>query len=110
MEDKYIIKSFDELNVVVQERFEKKEKIKKIVINEEGNEAEKTEWIGTGIFEYKSVSYHPNIEKAYNWIIDKEINSSYLEDIKEVVNKINELKENMKFIAVKKAKKLKEEE
>ena len=37
MEDKYIIKSFDELNVVVQERFEKKEKIKKIVINEEDN-------------------------------------------------------------------------
>ena len=84
MEDKYCITNCDELNVTVSEKFEKKIK------NEDG------QFVGTGEFYYKPISYHPNLEKAYNWIIDKEINCVNLNDLEAVVNKLNELKKFIK--------------
>lgn len=80
MNGKYIIKSSDELNVQVLEKFEKKIK------NEEGK------YVGSGEFDYKVISYHPNLEKAYNWIIDKEINISNIEELSDVIKTIKELK------------------
>ena len=80
MNGKYIIKSLDELNVQVLEKFEKKIK------NEEGK------YIGSGKFDYKVISYHPNLEKAYNWIIDKEINISNIEELSDVIETIKKLK------------------
>lgn len=84
--DKYKVVNKDELNVQVMELVEKKTMDK-----------ETREIIPTGVFEYKVISFHPNLEKAYNWIVDKEINMSNFEDLKEVVNLIKELKS---FIAI----------
>lgn len=84
MKNKYLITNCDELNVTVSEEFEKKVK------DEEGKV------VGTGEYGYKVISYHPNLEKAYSWIIDKELNCVNLEDLSKVVDKINELKSFIK--------------
>lgn len=67
--EKYRLKS-EELNVMVEQK----------KISKNGNE------------HWKVISYHPNLEMALKSLIDKEINETELINIKDVVNKIKELK------------------
>lgn len=67
--EKYRLKS-EELNVMVEQK----------KISKNGNE------------HWKVISYHPNLEMALKSLIDKEINETELVNIKDVVNKIKELK------------------
>lgn len=73
--EKYKIES-DELNVIVKERYITKSK--------------ETQW--------KSISYHPNLEMAYKSLIEKEINGTGMKDVETVVTKIKELEEFLKEI------------
>lgn len=72
--EKYKIES-DEMNVVLYEKY----------ISEKGKNQGKPQW--------KPVSYHRNVEKALESLVDKEINGTCLEDLKTVVTKVTELKE-----------------
>ena len=80
MNNKYIVRTVDELNVQVMENVEKKVK------SEDGK------WVGSGEYSYKTISYHPNLEQAYKWIVDKELNVCDFEKLEQVVAKIEELK------------------
>ena len=68
--NKYIIKTYDIRNVMVQEKY----------INKAGEEA------------WKPISYHANLEQAFGSIVDREINLTVSNGLDEVIKKIEELK------------------
>lgn len=73
--EKYKIES-DELNIIVKERYRSKK----------------------GELQWKSISYHPNLEMAYKSLIEREINGTGMKDVETVVAKIKELEEFLKEI------------
>lgn len=82
LSDKYKIEAVDYMNVTVMEYKEPGvHPVTKI-------KAKEGKWV--------NVSFHPTIEKAYEWLVDKEINETGLSDIKSVVDKIQELKNYIK--------------
>lgn len=76
--DKYKIDTVDELNVAVKE----------VVFDKDGNQVFEED----GLPRYKISGYLPNIEKAWNWIVTKEINVTIGSGLESVVQKIEELK------------------
>ena len=74
--DKYRIETADVLNVVVKEKYTAKSK--------EDGEIVEDQW--------KTISYHPNLELAFKSIVDREINITAGKGIEAVVKKIEELK------------------
>lgn len=81
--DKYSLESVDTLNVVLYEHGTVKDKKSKNFGNETKN----------------AVGYFPNVEKALNFLIDKEINGTGLKDLKLIVKAIKEVKEIVKGVA-----------
>lgn len=82
LSDKYKIQAIDYMNVTLMEYREPGvHPVTKI-------KAKEGKWV--------TVSYHPNLEKAYESLVDKEINETGLSDIKSVVDKIQELKNYIK--------------
>ena len=81
--DKYYLESVDTLNVVLYEHGTVKDKKSKNF----GNETK------------TAVGYFPNVEKALNFLIDKEINGTGLKDLKLIVKAIKEVKEIVKGVA-----------
>lgn len=81
LNDKYRIETLDPLNVVVKERYTPKPK------EEDGKIIE--------VFEdqWKTISYHPNLELAFKSIVDKEINITASSGLASVIKKIEELKQ-----------------
>ena len=82
LNDKYKIDTIDELNVAVKE----------IVIGKDGKQVFEND----GSPRYKVTGYFPNIEKAWNWIITKEINVTVKNGPQAVIKKIEELKSYIK--------------
>ena len=82
--DKYKIETYDALNVVVKEKYIPKEVVK----DDNGNVVQiinkKTQW--------KAISYHANLEQAFNSIVDREINMSVNGGLEDVIDTITELK------------------
>lgn len=80
LNDKYRIETSDPLNVVVKERYTPKPK-------EDGKIIE--------VFEdqWKTISYHPNLELAFKSIVDREINITASSGLEAVIEKIGELKQ-----------------
>ncbi|NRT34525.1 hypothetical protein BJV38_002888 [Clostridium beijerinckii] len=76
LNDKYKIETADPLNVVVKEKYYPKPK--------EYGEVVEPQW--------KTISYHPNLEYAFRSIVDKEINITVSQGLETVVKKIEELK------------------
>jgi len=87
LNDKYRIETLDILNVVVKERYTPKPKE-----DEDGKIIE--------VFEdqWKTISYHPNLELAFKSIVDSEINLTASSGLEAVVEKIKELKDFKKKI------------
>ena len=87
LNDKYRIETSDPLNVVVKERYTPKPKE-----DEDGNIVE--------VFEdqWKTISYHPNLELAFKSIVDSEINITVSSGLDAVITKIEELKSFKKII------------
>lgn len=77
LNDKYKIETADVLNVVVKEKYTPKSK--------EDDEIVEEQW--------KTISYHPNVEFAFKSIVDKELNIIVNLGLEAVVKKIEELKE-----------------
>lgn len=82
LNDKYKIEAVDHLNVCIMEYKEPGLNPKTKLPGKEGK------WV--------PLSYHPNLEKAYESLVDHEINKTQLTDVESVVNKIKELKEFIK--------------
>lgn len=76
LNDKYKIETADPLNVVVKEKYIPKSK--------EAGETVEAQW--------KTISYHPNLELAFKSIVDREINITASKGLEAVVKKIEELK------------------
>lgn len=76
LNDKYKLEAVEPLNVTVSEKYYSKE-------TEDKPSEEK----------WKAVSYHPNLEAAFRWVVDREINITGLKSFEDVIKKINELKE-----------------
>lgn len=83
------IESTDTLNVTVSEKYNITTLL--CYTDKEGNEG--TERVETGEIGYKILSWHPNYEKALNWIINRELNDKELKTVEEVLSRISELKE-----------------
>lgn len=66
---------FDRYNVIVKERFEKKEG--------KGKDA-----VGTGEYDFKDVAFCKNIETACFYILQREISSSEAADVNEMIKVI----------------------
>lgn len=81
--DKYSLESVDTLNVVLYEHGTVKDK-------ESKNFGKKTK---------TPVGYFPNVEKALNFLVDKEINGTGLKNLKLIVATIKEVKEIVKGVA-----------
>lgn len=76
LSEKYKIETADPLNVVVKEKYIPKPK---------GNgEIVEPQW--------KTISYHPNLELAFKSIVDREINITAIKGLESVIKKIEELK------------------
>ena len=88
LNDKYRIETSDPLNVVVKERYTPKPK------EEDGKIVE--------VFDdqWKTISYHPNLELAFKSIVDSEINITASNGLEAVVEKIKELKQFKKKISI----------
>lgn len=80
--DKYKIVTADLLNVVVKEKYIPKPK--------EDGEVVEDQW--------KTISYHPNLELAFKSIVDREINITASQGLEAVVKKIEDLKSFKKII------------
>lgn len=78
LNDKYKIDTIDGLNVAVKE----------VVFNRDGNQV----FEDNGLPRYKVSGYFPNVEKAWNWIVTKEINVTVGSGLVAVIEKIEELK------------------
>lgn len=76
LNDKYKIETADALNVVVKEKYISKPK--------EDGEVVETQW--------KTISYHPNLEFAFRSLVDREINLTASQGLEAVIKKIEELK------------------
>ena len=82
LSDKYKIETVDELNVCIM-------RYKPPGLNPRTKKPGKEgKWL--------PLSYHPNLEKAFESLVDYEINKTGLTDIESVVNKIKELKKFIK--------------
>lgn len=73
--EKYKMESTDLLNVTLFEKY----------IGKEGK--------NKGVELWKPLSYHPNFEAAFKYLVDREILSTGLKTFEEIENKISELKE-----------------
>lgn len=73
--EKYKIKSTDLMNVTLFKKY----------IGKEGKNKGKELW--------KAISYHPNFEAAFRYLVDREILSTGLESFEAIEKKIIELKE-----------------
>lgn len=80
--DKYRIETADVLNVVIKEKYNPKPK--------EDGEIVEPQW--------KTISYHPNLELAFKSIVDREINLIVSDGLMAVIKKIEELKNFKKVI------------
>lgn len=80
--DKYSLESVDTLNIVLYEHGVVKDKKSK-------NFGKPTK---------TTVGYFPNVEKALNFLIDKEINGTGLKDLKLIVSAIKDVKEMVKGV------------
>lgn len=74
--DNYKIETADALNVVVKERYKPK-------LKDDKSQSED---------QWKTISYHPNIELAFKSIVDREINLTANNGLEVVVARIEELK------------------
>lgn len=74
--EKYKIDTLDVLNVVVKERYKPKSK--------DDKSQSEDQW--------KTISYHPNIELAFKSIVDREINLTINKGLEAVISRIEELK------------------
>lgn len=81
LNEKYILDTLDDLNVILKEKYMSKP-------DESGNTEER----------FKTISYHPNIELAFKSLVDREINMTCSKGIKEIAQKIEELKDFKKLI------------
>jgi len=73
--EKYKIESIDLMNVTLFEKY----------IGKKGKNKDKELW--------KPISYHPNFESAFKYLVDREILSTGLESFEAIEKKIIELKE-----------------
>jgi hypothetical protein len=87
--DKYIIETADPLNVIVKVKIEKKPP-------KEG--AKKPKKDSKPEDEWRSIGYHPNLEKAFTTIVDREINLAVDDGLKKVIKTIADLKKFKKTI------------
>ena len=78
--EKYKLESTDLMNVTLFEKY----------IGKEGKNKGKPLW--------KPVSYHPNFEYAFRYLVDREILSTGLQSFEEIEKKIIELKEFKKEV------------
>lgn len=81
--DKYSLEAVDSLNVILYEHGTVKDKKSK-------NFGKETK---------TPVGYFPNVEKALNFLVDKEINGTGLKNLKLIVAAIKDIKEIVKGVA-----------
>lgn len=81
--DNYKIETADALNVVVKQKYTPQFK--------EGESKPEEQW--------RTISYHPNLELAFKSIVDREINLTASNGLEAVVARIEELKQFKKKIS-----------
>lgn len=81
LNEKYILDTLDDLNVILKEKYMSKP-------DESGKTEER----------FKTISYHPSIEKAFTSLVDREINITCGKGLEEIVKVIEDLKDFKKTV------------
>jgi hypothetical protein len=76
LNEKYVLDTLDDLNIILKEKYMTKP-------DESGKTEER----------FKTISYHPSIEKAFASLVDREINMTCGKGLEEIVNVIEDLKD-----------------